>query len=203
MPRLYEDVLKRLDVIESMYDAIRIVEPANKTVVCVKGAEISKLEGNCYDYLKGERCNNCISYRAYSEDVVVAKIESNCNKPIAVMAIPIKINEDTYVVELLKSIGKKDKIFESNNDNMIVKAELIELFNVFYQDEIKNINMEIENDFIEISDDKLLLLENKIDELRENLNHLCGLEDKIGREDEILMVSQDLDELIVEYMKIK
>ena len=33
MSRLYEEVRNRLDVIENMYDVIRIVEPINKRII--------------------------------------------------------------------------------------------------------------------------------------------------------------------------
>lgn len=204
MPRLYEDVKKRLDIIENMYDAIRIVEPNNKEIMSIKGDGINKLNGSCYDYWKkGMVCSNCISSKSYDEDVVFAKIEDNYDNPVIVIAIPIIINKGKYVLELLKSIGKRDKIFEINNDEKIITDEIIDLFNIFYETEIKNINTEMEEDFIKISYDKILVLENKIDELRNNLNKLCEMPDKIGKDNEILNMSQALDELIVEYMKGK
>jgi hypothetical protein len=45
------------------------------------------------------------------------------------------------------------------------------------------------------------VLENKIDELRHNLNELCDLSNRLGQDEQILNTSQALDELIVEYMK--
>ncbi|WPC42852.1 aspartyl-phosphate phosphatase Spo0E family protein [Clostridium sp. JS66] len=204
MPRLYEDVKKRLAIIENMYDAIRIVEPNNKEIISIKGDQIDKLNGSCYDYWKkGMVCSNCISSKSYNEDVVFAKIEDNYNNPIILIAIPIIINKDKYVVELLKSIGKREKIFEINNDEKIITDEIIDLFNIFYETEIKNIKTEMEGDFIKISHDKISALENKIDELRINLNKMCEMPDKIGKDNEILDMSQALDELIVEYMKGK
>lgn len=204
MLRLYEEVRKRLDMIENMYDVIRIVEPNNKKIISIKDNEIDKLNGSCYDYWKrGKSCSNCISSKAYSEDCVFAKMERNDSNTTVVSAIPITINEERYVVEMLKSIGKGEKIFEIDDEDKIVKNELIELFNDFYQEEIKKFNTEIEDDFIKISENKILLLENRIDELRDKLNELCELPDKIGKDNEILIMSQELDELIVEYMKAK
>lgn len=204
MPRLYEDVKKRLAIIENMYDAIRIVEPNNKEIISIKDDEIHKLNGSCYDYWKkGMACSNCISSKSYDEDVVFAKIEYNYNNPIMLIAIPIIINKDKYVVELLKSIGKREKIFEINNHEKIITDEIIDLFNIFYETEIKNIKTEMEANFIKISHDKISALENKIDELRSNLNKMCEMPDKIGKDNKILDMSQALDELIVEYMKEK
>lgn len=204
MSRLYEEVRNRLDVIEKMYDVIRIVEPINKRIINIKDNEIDIQNGSCYDYWKrGETCNNCISSKAYAEDIVFAKMERNDSNTTIVSAIPITINRERYVVEMLKNIGTGEKIFESDDEDKVIKNELIELFNVFYREEIKNFNTEIEEDFIEISEDKILVLENKIDELRDSLNELCELPDKIGKDNEILIMSQELDELIVEYMKAK
>jgi len=204
MSRVYEEVKKRLDVVENMYNVIRIVEPTKTEIISIKDDEVDRLNGSCYDYWKrGRKCSNCISIKAYSEDIVVAKIERNDSNTTIVSAIPITINEERYVVEMLKSIGKGEKIFESYDEDKIIKNELIELFNVFYKEEIRNFNTEIEEDFIEISEEKILVLENKIDELRDSLNELCELSDKIGKDNEILSTSQELDELIVEYMKLK
>lgn len=36
MVRLYEDVIKRLTVIENMYDVIRIVEPNEKAISTIQ-----------------------------------------------------------------------------------------------------------------------------------------------------------------------
>lgn len=204
MEKLYEEVKKRLDLIEDMYDVIRIVDPVNKEKIHIKdGGEIEKLEGTCYSYWKkGTSCSNCIANRAYIEESTFAKIEPNINNYVIVIATPIIINEKTYVVEMLKSMKKGKKIFEYDNKE-VIKGELTDLFNDIYEDEIKKINLEIEDDFIEINDCKISMLEKKIDEVREQLNEMCELRDRIGKDSQILDTSQTLDDLIVEYMKEK
>lgn len=186
-------------MIENMYDAIRIVEPTNKKLISIKDDKIYELHGSCYDYWeKGIACSNCIAAKAYYKNITFAKIERNCSNTIIVMALPITINKDRYVVEMIKSIGEREKVFEINNDRKIVANAIAELFNIFYEAEILNDNTKVDYYFIEIDDDKILALENKIDELRDNLNKLCELPDK---DNEILNISQALDKLIVEYMK--
>lgn len=68
---------------------------------------------------------------------------------------------------------------------------------------VEIINTKNEDDFLKTNDHKILVLENKIYELRNNLNELCGLADNLRKDNKILNMSQELDELIVEYMKVK
>ena len=55
---------------------------------------------------KVEICKNCISMRAYNENETFIKIESSPEKIIMVTAIPVKVEERTVVVELLKNVTK-------------------------------------------------------------------------------------------------
>lgn len=209
MIRLYNKLKERLEVIEHVYDVIRVVNPADKDIISIKNDKIERLKGRCYHFWnKDMSCENCISNRAYIENSAFAKIERHGNNLIFVIAIPILADGNRYVVEMLKNIDQKGKTFNINNDAIVKKFdgkiagnELIDFLNDFYESEMKKIDIEKENDFIEIDDVKLSALEKKIDKLRDSLNKLCELPDKIGKDKEILNASQALDKLIVEYMK--
>ena len=77
--------------------------------------------------------------------------------------------------------------------------------------DIKNILTELEKDIIEEKqkkieeeinkEKKLSTLNYRIQELREVLNEMCISSEETVEYEQTLKVSQDLDELIVEYMK--
>jgi hypothetical protein len=209
MSRLYEEVKKRLTVIENMYDIIRIVDPNNKKILSVKEEKVDMLEGSCYDYWKrGIACSKCVSNIAYLQDAAYAKIEKMLNNYSIVVALPITINNKRYVLEMLKGIEKNKDIFSSESiiankkDEIIIRDELIDLFNTVYKENLKNFNISEDDYYIEISDEKIIMLEKKIDELRYTLNELCSKEIDMGNDAEILKTSEDLDKLIVDYMNL-
>jgi len=112
MKELFEDVKKKLALIEDIYDYIRIVNPLNKKVLSIKNSKIEPFQGKCYDLWKrGEICDNCISMRAYNELDTFVKIECISTKIMFIIVAPIYLNGNLYILEVFKDIS---------NDNLEV-----------------------------------------------------------------------------------
>lgn len=106
----FEALLHQLTTFDKMYEQVRIVDPVSKEVLFVKNnneEELIPLIESCFGiWGKGMICNNCISMRAYNENETFIKIETSLDKIFIATAIPIKIEEEMVVVELLKNVTK-------------------------------------------------------------------------------------------------
>ncbi len=118
----YDELLDKIDFINSLYDSVRIVDPLEKTVLTdgktfdlttlSKGEEHSA----CHDiWNSGSVCTNCISMRAYNEGESFIKIEFNGKKPYIVTALPVNLKNRTVVLELLTVIEKPEIIGDFSN----------------------------------------------------------------------------------------
>ena len=197
---LYEQIREKLAPVEAKYDIVRLINPIDKKSIIIKDKEIKNIEGTCYDYWKrGESCTNCISKRTYIEKDTFIKIEYT-NKVILVTSTPVYIDGETYVVEMLKDLSRNGKTLDINSNSL--SAIINEINEKPVSDGLLNIchRQYIYDDYNKIDDNRLVILNSKIEELRDILNEMCisddGVEDK-----EKIVISQYLDELIVEYMK--
>lgn len=119
MNGLYEKVKEKLSLIENMYDMIRIIDPVNKSAINTKNNDNKKLTGKCYNnFNRGEMCSNCISMRAYIENDIVIKMEYISDKVILIVATPVNIDEDIYIVEIIKDISLPNNKLSNPNYNV-------------------------------------------------------------------------------------
>jgi len=126
MNKLYEKVKERLSLIDNMYDIIRIIDPINKNIINISNNEITIRKEKCHDLLRhGRICSNCISMRAYIEKDIFIKIEHVSNKVILLVATPVNIDQETYVVEIIKDISTRSNIAASINYNFKNNFETI------------------------------------------------------------------------------
>lgn len=104
----FDELIHKLTAFDKMYDITRVVNPNTKEVVFIrKDEELENinLEESCYDFWqRDEVCSNCISMRAYNENDTFMKVESSTKEIKMVTAIPIIIEGEPLVVELLKDI---------------------------------------------------------------------------------------------------
>lgn len=138
-----ESLIDNLSMLEKLYDVIRIVEPLKKKNIYYENDEVKILDSNCYDFWKGEKyCPNCVSMRAYNENDTFVKFEYNKEKIYMVMASPIFINDDKYVIEMLKDVTNTGVIenfynkttteiqsFLNEMNDKIIKDELTGVYN--------------------------------------------------------------------------
>lgn len=155
MKELFEDVKKKLSLIEDIYDDIRIVNPISKKVLNIKSSKIESFTGKCYDLWKcGEICHNCISMRAYNELDTFVKIECISAKIMFIIATPIHLNGNLYILEVLKDISNDNSEINHCIDGAINKLNeiiiidsLTGLYNIRYIEE--RLPVDVNNSILE------------------------------------------------------
>ncbi|SHK94851.1 diguanylate cyclase (GGDEF) domain-containing protein [Desulforamulus aeronauticus DSM 10349] len=144
-----QDVINVMSKFQKLFDIIRVVDPVKKRVVDYKEMTECGQGSICYDFWKtGVQCNNCVSARAMNENDTFIKVECNDGKLFLIIASPIKLGEDNYVVEMLKDITetgaitilKEKGIKETNNiiaelNEKSVTDELTGMYNRRYINE--------------------------------------------------------------------
>ena len=86
------EIFDRLNIIEKLYDQIRIVDPINKRVISYNEEEEMEAPMKCFMFWgKDKVCDNCVSVRAYNENETFIKLEYNKNEIYMVTAIPIQL----------------------------------------------------------------------------------------------------------------
>lgn len=99
----YQKVFQDLLVVEKLYELIRLVDPLKKKVIELRSNSLTELDTKCYDFWeKGKICDNCVSMRAFTENKTFVKIEYSPNKIYMITAIPLKVDDQIIVLELLK-----------------------------------------------------------------------------------------------------
>ncbi|WP_160686781.1 aspartyl-phosphate phosphatase Spo0E family protein [Clostridium sp. C2-6-12] len=191
MEVLYDKVKEKLRIKDNMYDFMRVIDPINKKVMNISNQLGLMKDCKCYDFLnRGEVCKNCISLRAEIEKNTFVKLEYISDEVMLIIATPLDIDGEMYIVEAIKNITtKKNNILNHNFKSIIdnVNEKVIEE----KQECIVKVNKE----------EKLSILNYRIQELRNMLNEMnISSKDEDGYK-ETLRISQDLDDLIVEYMK--
>lgn len=140
---------QNLAFFNKMYDAVRIVDPVQKSVLEYRDQSIGKTSEICYDYWKnGNICDNCISIRAYHDNMSYMKLEQNLDVIMLVTALPVDAAEEPVILELLKNatnsmmIGSGDynsgqtmRNVVSDINNIVVKDHLTDVYNRRFVDD--------------------------------------------------------------------
>lgn len=179
-----------------MYQLIRVIDPINKTVIYERDKEELELNEKfetCYNlWNKNKVCNNCISMRAYNENDVCIKIETTDDKIIMATAIPIKVDDGTLVVELIKDVTRSmilDETKLSKSSDIVKLLEMASLAAV--TDELTNTynkryiqeKLPVELVISKLNKDSLTLIMTDIDhfkKINDTYGHLAG--DEVLRE---------------------
>lgn len=144
-----ESLESNLPFFNLMYDAVRLVNPGEKTVIEFRSHVPRETDAFCYEYWGRKTiCENCISYRAYREHKSYFKIEHMPEQIKMVVAIPIQSAEGPLVLELLKDVTDSMLIGEGNYrrgteagrflqrlNGMLMKDKLTGLYNRRFADE--------------------------------------------------------------------
>ncbi len=130
MLQKYESLLNTLQIFEKMYEIMRIVDPISKRVLEVRENELFKSDIVCYDMWKrNQMCDNCISMRAFNEDDTFFKMEYKDDSIFMITAIPIKVEGNRLVIELLKNTSKNMFFGDQNQEGDVMVLTLIEHMN--------------------------------------------------------------------------
>ncbi len=126
---ILEIVKERLSIFKNLYDIIRIVDPIKKEVVNSEKDDDEIVEDSCYKlWGKDGYCKNCISMRAYTKNDTFIKIEQTGGEVFMVISSPVTIENNIYIVEMLKDLSKMGSII-SNDKNIGNIENLIEEMN--------------------------------------------------------------------------
>ncbi len=185
-----DKIIQQVMSFDHMYQLIRVIDPINKTVVFERDkdeVELNEKFETCYSiWNKNKVCNNCISMRAYNENDVCIKIETTDDKIIMATAIPIKLEEGTLVVELIKDVTNSmilDDSKLSKNSDIVKLLEMASLAAV--TDELTNIynkryiqeKLPVELVISKLNKEPLSLLMTDIDhfkKINDTYGHLAG-----------------------------
>lgn len=135
-----EIIKEKLSIFKNLYDSIRIVDPINKRVLNVLEDNTKVLEGNCYGlWTKDEYCRNCISMRAYLQNDTLLKLEFTDGKIFLVTASPVTIENNVYIVELIKSVSQAGSMMNNERNTYDIQNLLEEMNNAAIKDELTGI----------------------------------------------------------------
>ena len=146
-----QEVFERLEIFDKMYEVIRFVDPVAKRVIGYKKNALNGLAIKCFDFWdKSERCNNCVSLRAFNENKTFVKIEYTPERIYMVTAMPFELADRRIVIELMKDMTN-NMVFENGQseiyqtmesmDNLALKDPLTGIYNRRYINEKLAVDM--------------------------------------------------------------
>ncbi|MGL4571100.1 MAG: GGDEF domain-containing protein [Clostridium sp.] len=160
---LLDDIKTRLYPFKKLYDYIRIIDPIKNTIINTSSNDNAIIESNfsCYKFWeRNEMCTDCTSIKSYIEDDTFFKIELKNDEIYLVVSTPFKIEDKTFIVELIKNISKnsfyKDDSYNNsihdlvhNFDNILSTDELTKIYNkkFIYEQLEKSLNSNIPSDY--------------------------------------------------------
>jgi len=107
------EFMDRVNLLEKMYEDIRLVDPVNKQVISIKSGLQSPFS-SCYAFWdKDAPCDNCVSMRAYLGNNTYFKLEHKNGKAILITAIPVNLQDRTLIMEFIKDVTHT-MVFESD-----------------------------------------------------------------------------------------
>lgn len=112
---ILEIIKERLNIFTNIYDVLRVIDPANRTILSADSSSDNALNSTCYHFWKKNKvCTNCVMIRALRENSTFMKIETKEDKVFITIATPVNWHGKSYVVELLKDV---------TNDGLTIKPE--------------------------------------------------------------------------------
>ncbi|MDL2238119.1 GGDEF domain-containing protein [Christensenellaceae bacterium OttesenSCG-928-K19] len=100
-------LLESQDNFLHIYDIIRLVDPQRGELLEFdRSSGIKKTGVSCCDVFgTDERCQNCTSIRAFYSNKTMVKLEYSNGKVLLILSVPITVNGDQVVAELVKDIS--------------------------------------------------------------------------------------------------
>lgn len=127
---LIVEVKERLSIFKNLYDSMRIVDSVNKKTISITDNKVQETNTFCYELCnRGEFCDNCISARAYLNKDTFMKIEYDKEKVLLMIAVPMEIEGNVFVVELIKDITKNGILLNKFTESSDLIQELISAVN--------------------------------------------------------------------------
>lgn len=135
-----EEIRERLSIFTNLYDTLRLVDPVMKKTFLLRNNDALEIEGTCFDIWKKKGfCDNCIAIRASIEKDTCVKIELQDDKVFLVIAAPVKVDGQEYIVEMLKDISRDNNFFKLKKDTTDIMNILDSMNDKIIKDELTNI----------------------------------------------------------------
>ncbi len=132
---------ENLDMLNKMYDAVRLVNPVTKKVMHYHVNEALEDQSYCYAYWNtGRLCENCVSMRASINNRSFMKMELCGNKILMITSIPVEDEKATLVVELFKNVTETMMLENGiDSENNLVANLLHEMNYRIMKDDLTNL----------------------------------------------------------------
>jgi two-component system cell cycle response regulator len=135
-----EIVEEKLSMFKNLYDSIRIVDPISKKIINIQQNNTKVAESNCYEFWKkNENCRNCVSMRAYLQNDTLLKMEFTDGKIFLITALPVTIEDNIYIVELIKSVSQVGSIINNEKNTYTIQNLLDEMNDSVIMDKLTGI----------------------------------------------------------------
>ena len=134
------DSSNNIKMMSNVFGINRIVDAKNKKIISLNN-ELHNLNNHkCFNFWQTEsECINCISIRALNENKSFSKIETVNDRIYFMIASPLNINDDRYVLELFKDITEDDmRSFLAVDINDKMKEEVLRLNKLLVIDDLTN-----------------------------------------------------------------
>lgn len=130
--------INSINELGNIFNISRIVDAKNKKIISLNNESDIVPNHPCFEFWKtSSECNNCVSMRALNENHSVAKIETVNDRIYMIIASPINIKNNKYVLELIKDITDDDFTkFLSFDINQSMRDEILRLNNLLVTDEL-------------------------------------------------------------------
>ncbi|GAA0740306.1 GGDEF domain-containing protein [Clostridium oceanicum] len=129
---------KQIELLQDLYDVIRIVNPITNEVILHTGRLKIENNGKCCGILGRKKvCTDCIGIKAYRENNTFMKIALfNKNKIFMIVASPIKIKGERYVLETFKEITTENILEKHNDDEDLLDTMFSNIEELLMKDEL-------------------------------------------------------------------
>lgn len=112
-----------LQQMERVFDTVRLVDATLRHQLCLdEKGELRAEPYRCYAFWnRSQHCENCIAAKAFSQRAKLTKFEFVGSDIYHVVAMPIEIEENSYVLELIMRITE-DTLLSACGENSFVEA---------------------------------------------------------------------------------
>lgn len=117
-----QPIIEKLKFFNKRYQALRIVDPILKQVHYYSEQNNQAKKGPCYElWGKKQFCENCVAIKAYERDDYFVKVEHSDDDVFMIIAVPVEHEGKRLVVELLKNISDENIVYNSTEEDGLVK----------------------------------------------------------------------------------